>query len=112
MSLASNHEEKPNVSMAPLTAPEPVINPGTYSIGYLHPDVPWVVPGIYQIKLTSGRMAFLYLHDAINTSEGKYRCVNGHTPLYATVVGARFVTVDKGPWVLMEKIEDLSLIHI
>ena len=106
MSFAFNHEEKPSVSLSPQTPPEPVINPGTYSIGFLHPDVPWVVPGIYQIRLNSGRLAFLYLHDAINTSEGAYRSVSGHTPLYATVHGARFVTVDKGPWVLMQEIRD------
>mgnify|MGYP006270273161 CR=1 FL=1 len=106
MSLSFDDNQTSGMSLTPLTQPEPVINPGTYSVGYLHPDVPWIEPGFYKCELPNNRVTFLYLHDAINRFQGDHQCVHGHTPLMAGVMGHRFVTATEGPWVLIERIRD------
>jgi hypothetical protein len=73
---------------------------GTYSIGYVHPAIDWVVPGVYKGRSRiDGHHVFIRLHNGFDEKTEVVKHTSGRGDVLMAVCDATFVTASGGEWV-------------
>ncbi len=77
---------------------------GTFSVGYLHPQVECIVPGFYRgDPLTPGdTMSFWRLHDGPSDEDQIVKRNSGPFPIYVHIAEANFFTSKYTRWTRLE----------
>ena len=78
---------------------------GTFSVGFLHPQIECVVPGVYRgdpLSPSSGSMGFWRLHNGPSDDDQVVQRNNGNFPIYVRIEGASFFSSSFTWWTRLE----------